>query len=354
MTNYRTAIVGARRGVHHARAYQGFDTAKPTQPKGLENMKVIALCEIDNERRKTGEKELGVKSYADYAEMLEKEQPDIVHAVTMPTVPRSIWVEPAAKAGVKALVIEKPIALRPAEAEALAQAQEKTGLKIIVNHQRRYMAFSDKLREFQAEGRLGEVHFVRASTQGEITDMDTHLMDLVLLAVEDVPPTAVWAAIEGGETYNQAYLNCPENLMAIYTFSGGIRVFFESTRQALGTVDFPNGNPRCNIDIWATKGRMWWRENGSWGYLLDGMPEQFIKLTNFGEDDMPAQRRFTQAIATWLDDESQKHHCRFELAKLGFDAVMAAYRSALEGQRVTFPPRLTDDEWEQLREKLTS
>jgi predicted dehydrogenase len=343
MNTYRTAIVGARRGIHHARAYQG-----------LENMKVVALCEIDNERRKSGEKELGVKSYADYEEMLEKEQPDIVHAVTMPTVPRYIWVEPAARSDVKALVIEKPIALRPAEAEALAQAQEKTGLKIIVNHQRRYMAFSDKLREFQAAGKLGDVHFVRASTQGEITDMDTHLMDLVLLAVGDVPPTAVWAAIEGGETYRHAYLNCPENLMAIYTFTGGIRVFFESARQALGTADFPDGNPRCNIDIWATKGRMWWRENGSWGYQIDGMAQQFIEPTNFGQDDMPAQRRFTQAIATWLDDESQKHHCRFELAKLGFDTIMAAYCSALKGQRVTFQPLLTDAEWEQLREKLTT
>ena len=215
------------------------------------------------------------------------------------------------------------------------------------------MPFADKLREFLAEGRLGDVHFVRASTQGEITDMDTHLMDLVLLAVGDAPPTAVWATIEGGETYRQAYLNCPENLMAIYTFSGGIRVFFESTRQALGTTDFPDGNPRCNIDIWATKGRTWWRENGSWGYQIDGITQQFVEPTNFGEDDMPAQRRLTRAIATCLDDESKKHHCRFELAKLGFDAIMAAYRSALKEHRVTFPPLLTDAEWEQLREKLT-
>jgi hypothetical protein len=115
-------------------------------------------------------------------------------------------------------------------------------------------ALDGKLREFQAEGKLGDVHFVRASTQGEITDMDTHLMDLVLLAVGDAPPTAVWAAIEGGETYRHAYLNCPENLMAIYTFTGGIRVFFESTQKALGTADFPDSNPRCNIDIWAHMG----------------------------------------------------------------------------------------------------
>ena len=286
------------------------------------------ICEIDDQRRASAEAELNVIGYADYEEMLRKEEPDIVHAVTMPTVPRHIWVEPAARAGVGTLVIEKPIALRPREAERLDAAQEGTNLKIIVNHQRRYLPFADKIREFQAEDKLGEVHFVRANTQGEITDMDTHLMDLVLLTVGDVPPTDVWATIEGGETYQTDLLNCPENLIAVYMFPSGIRVFFESTRQALGTTDFPSSNPRCNIDIWAPKGRMWWRENGSWGYLLDGGSQQFIEPTNFGQDDISAQRRLTQAIATWLIDESQSHHCCYQFAKLGFDAIMAAYRSA--------------------------
>ena len=172
MATYRTAIVGARRGVHHARAYEG-----------LENMKVVAICEVDEERRKAAVETLNVLGYADYQEMLEKEQPDIVHAVTMPTVPRSIWVEPAAAAGVKALVIEKPIALRPKEAADLTAAQQKTGLKIIVNHQRRYIRpFATKLLELLEDG-LGAVHFIRASTQGEITDMNTHLMDLVLFVI---------------------------------------------------------------------------------------------------------------------------------------------------------------------------
>ena len=215
MKTYRTAIVGGRRGVHHARAYQD-----------LGNMEVVAVCEVDDQRRKSAVEDLNIICYADYGEMLEKEQPDIVHAVTMPTVPRHIWVEPAARAGVGALVIEKPIALRPREAERLDAAQEGTNLKIIVNHQRRYLPFADKIREFQAEDKLGEVHFVRASTQGEITDMDTHLMDLVLLTVGDVPPTDVWATIEGGETYQTDLLNWPgESDSCLYVPQWNSRLF---------------------------------------------------------------------------------------------------------------------------------
>ena len=341
MKNYRAAILGGRRGVHHAAAY-----------KGLENMEVVAICEADNQRRKDVADLLNMAAYENYEEMLEKEQPDIVHVVTMPTIPRHIWIKSAAKVGVQALVIEKPIALRPRETELLDLVEQETKLKIIVNHQRRYLPFADQLRQFQSDKSLGQIHFVRASTEGEITDMDTHLMDLVLLAVGDVAPTAVWAAIDGGETYDLDWLNCPENLMATYTFGGGIRAFFESTRAALGSADFPSCNPRCNIDIWATKGRIWWRENGSWGYLLNNTEPQFVQPTNFGQDDILAQRRFTQAIATWLQDDSRPHYCRYSIAKLGFNAIMSAYRSALKGRRLDTNFQLTDDEWEELRKRL--
>ncbi len=342
MNNYRTAIVGGRRGVHHAKCYEG-----------IENMKVIALCEIDENRLKNSVNELNVTGYTDYEEMLKTEKPDIVHAVTAPTVPRHIWVEPAADAGVKALVIEKPIALRPHDSELLAAAHEKTGIKIIVNHQRRYLPFAEKLLEFFAEDSLGDIHFIRACSECMITDMVTHLMDLVLLALRDIPITHVWGTVQGGETYQEPILDCPDDMIAQYTFENGARVFFESARKAFGTIDFPGSNPRCNIDLWATKGRMWWRENGSWGYHLNGMSQPFEEATNFGNDDRYGQRAFTQAIATWLDDENQPHLNRIEYALLGFDLIMAAYRSALIGERIAYPPKLSDEEWIELKRRLT-
>jgi hypothetical protein len=106
------------------------------------------------------------------------------------------------------------------------------------------------------------------------------------------------------------------------------------------------------VDVWTERGRFWWRENGTWGYHLNGMAQPFVAPAQFNDDDMPAQTCFTQAIADWLDDESKPHHCRLELALLGFDAILFAYRSALLGCRVSCDTPLTDVEWEQLREKL--
>lgn len=339
---YRSAIVGARRGLHHARAYEG-----------IVGMEIVALCELDPERLTHGMKHLDVPGYTSMEEMLEKERPDIVHAVARPTVPRAQFVEMAAAAGVKALVIEKPIGLKPSEVEAVSRAIERTGLKVIVNHQRRYMPFAFRLRELLASGELGQIHFIRVSTEGPLTDMATHVFDLALLAVGDVAPTHVWATAEGGSDFSIPNYLCPDSLIGTYSFPGGIRVLFESAEKALGTRDYRACNGRCNIDIWASRGRFWWRQFCQWGYQHDGMRWPELHSTNMEADDIPAQRLLTRAIADWLDDENKPHFSRFENAKLGMDSLLTGYRSALLGKRLEWPSALTDDEFDQLRGRLT-
>jgi predicted dehydrogenase len=320
-------------------------------------MQVVALCEIDEDRRRAGEQELGVKGYADYEEMLARERPDIVHAVTGPHLSRARWVEPAAAAGVRVLVVEKPLACRPAEADALEEACRRTGLRVIVNHQMRYMPFAANLRALKAEGALGAIRFVRAGTQAGFLNMGTHVMDLALLAVGDVPPASVWATVDGGASFTNPDVPGPENMLAAYTFPDGLQLMFEVSAAAASVAVYPEveGQPipaRCILDVWGTQGRFWWRDFGSWGYHLEGTAQPFRAPTNFFSDDQPAQHAFTRAIAAWLDDDRQTHHSRLEPAKLGFDMLMAACRSALEGCRVPFPPRLDDAEWARLRERM--
>jgi predicted dehydrogenase len=345
MIKYRAAIVGARRGLHHARAYEG-----------IAHMQVVALCEQDPERLRQGLAQLdhAAHGYSDYGQMLTTEKPDIVHVVTAPTIPRAQWIEPAAAAGVRALVIEKPIGLRPSEVEAVANAVAQSDMKVLVNHQRRYMPFIQRWEELQRSPTPpGGVQFVRASTEGPLMDMATHLMDLALWAVGDVAPEAVWATAEGGADYGQPAFQCPDAMMATITFPGGVRLLFESVESALGTRNFRGCNGRCNMDLWTDRGRFWWRQFCLSGHQVAGAAWPFLEATNMEADDPPAQRRFTEAIATWLEDESQPHRCRFELAKLGQDILFTAYRSALLGKRLQWPSPLSDAEWEQLRCRLT-
>ena len=344
-TSYGAAIVGARRGLHHWKAYEGL----------APRMLVTAICDVDPERRAEAAEATGLPVYTDYQEMLARERPDIVHAVTSPLVPRAPWVGLAAEAGVQALVIEKPLALAPREADALLEAARRTGLRVAVNHQRRYMPFAGKLLELLDDDQtgLGPVHFIRASTYGRVMDMSTHLLDLALLAVGDEPPSHVWAVAEGYEEH--PWYPGPSQMAATFTFPGGARVLYEASpesRPPFGTRTFdfeppstmPSYGPhRMHLDVWAEHGRFWWREWGTWGYEVRGRPP-YTAPTAFVVDDLPAQRAFTSAVADWI--EGTPHRCRLDIARIGFDALQGAQRSALLGRRLSFPEaaRLSGDE----------
>jgi predicted dehydrogenase len=357
---YRTAIVGARRGLHHMRAYAGLE----------DRARVTAIAEIDAERRAAAAAAVGpgVQVYSDWLEMLDRERPDILHVVTSPTIPRAQWVQPAADAGVRVLALEKPIALRPSEADALLGAAERAGIKVAVNLQRRYMPFAGVLMELlaDAERGLGPVHFVRASSAGMVADMYPHLLDLVLLAVGDAQPSHVWAAVEGSET-DPRYPG-PRQLMAECSFVDGTRALCEISHQSespFGWRDFPAVYPpdirpwgphRCNVDVWAERGRFWWREYGTWGYQVEGRPPR-SEPTAFRDDDVPAQRAYTAALVDWLEVEGMEgapHRCSLATAGAGFALLSGALRSALLGQRLGYPEagNLSDAEYGQLMERL--
>ena len=353
MRIYRTAIVGANRGLYHASCYEG-----------IENMKVAALCEKVPELLEKGVEKLGVPGYLDYEEMLAKEKPDIVHAVTSPAIPRAVWIEAAVRHRVKALVIEKPIALAPSELAALDAAIAGTGLKVIVNMQRRYMPFAEKFKELMDEGRLGDIHFFRGNcgTFDGILAIATHLMDSMLFLMDDSAPVGVWGLTDGAADFDTPTERGPDSMFAVYSFKNGARGFFEAVKKPLGTANFPiEGREsldlwmpeRCNLDVWATKGRFWWREYGTWGYQAEGMEMPFIEKTYFFADDPKAQAKFTKAIGEWLDDESKPHRNRYELARVGAELLFAAYRSSLENKYLDLPAAFTDAQFEQLREKLS-
>jgi predicted dehydrogenase len=334
---YRAAIVGARRGLHHAGGYAGL----------ADRARVVALAELDEARRAEAAAQLDVPVYADWQEMLRRERPDVVHAVTTPLIPRWRWVEPAAAAGVRLLVIEKPLALTPGEGAALAAAVRRTGLRVVVNHQRRYMPFAGALLHLLADpDGLGPVHFVRASSIGKVMDLGPHLLDLGLLALGDADLTRVWAAADGFEAHPE--YPGPRRLLAAFGSAGGARLLVEITPEAeptLGTRDFAADYPdvmpgygphRCNVDIWAERGRFWWREYGSWGYeLADGRRHQ--QPTAFKRDDLPAQRAFTAALYDWLDG-GPPHRNRLETAWRAFVALLAAGAAARAGHALALPP----------------
>lgn len=145
----RAAIVGfGGMGQRHYKAYQGT------------SMEVTAICEWNPDRVKAIVPDFpDDKIYKDYREMIARESIDVLSVASNGPTHAPIAID-AAEAGVKRILIEKPMATSVAEAEQVIAAAERAGARISVNLIRRW---SDSYRELKKridDGTYGPVRHV--------------------------------------------------------------------------------------------------------------------------------------------------------------------------------------------------
>jgi predicted dehydrogenase len=345
MPPYRSLLLGCGpRANDHAVVYPD-----------LRNMELVAVCDLIEERREHFRTTYNVpEAFEDYETALSQVQPDIVHVCTSPG--RRVWeAECAAKAGVKAAIFEKPVAVRPSDMEGLERVHAETGLKIIVNCQRRYYPqFRDGMIAEIIRDKLGEPYFIRASTKGNTMGMGPHTMSLLLLFLGEAQPEAAWAMAHTiNETSYQTTHLAPESLLAEYWFPGGVRVLFDCDPEALGTPGEDSFWMHLHFDVLGTKGRLFLTQNKGYWYQSEGMAEPIHGDSSWDIQGRQGQLDFTQAVADWLDG-GPPHLNRFELEGPVVHALLGAQKSVYEGNRISLPTAFTDDEWLALRSRLKS
>ena len=338
---YKSAILGCgNRAVWHAKAYEG-----------LEEVKLVAACDIAEEKLAAFSREFGIAGlYQNLEEMLEQERPDILHIATMPNL-REGPMQIAADHGVRGIIVEKPIALSPAQAKQVTDVVERTGLKVAVNMQRRYFSTCQALKKVVDDGMLGDVQFIRCVTKGNILSMGPHMVDLLLYLTGDVSPASIWACAYGMNGYDYAH-PAPANMMITYTFPSGLVAYCEDSEDAIGTMGEEDFWQQLEIDIWGSNGRAWWAQNRDWGYQAGGMENSIVEPSRWLDSDVPGQREFTKALAKWLDDDSTVHLNCLENALRGFDAILGAMVSVRDGRRIEPPVAVPEDIMQQLEEQL--
>ena len=343
MPLYRSLLLGCGgRASWHCRVY----------PE-LTNMELVACCDLVQEKRERFQKEFGIpEAYDDYETALAEVQPDIVHVVTLPG--HRVWeAEVTAKAGVKAMIVEKPMAIKPSDMEGLDRVHRETGMKIIVNCQRRYFPhFRDGTINDIVHSKIGDLYFVRASSKGNTMGMGPHMMDLLMLYLNEAQPEAVWAAAHTiNETSYQISHQAPESIMAQFWFPGGVRALFDCSPDALGTPGEESFWMHLHFDFLGSKGWLYLTQNAGYKYQSEGMAEPATGQSSWDEQEFTGQRDFTQAVADWLDD-GEPHLNRFEIGKAVFDALMGMQQSVYEGRKIDLPHTFTDAQWSELRGRL--
>lgn len=121
----------------------------------LDSAEIVAVSDLDLSRAEKTGKEYGVPYYQDYRTMLEKERVDVVTILT-PSGDHAERVLDLVKFG-KHIVVEKPMALRLEDADAMIRACDTAGVKLFVVKQNRYNVPVRALRAAIDAGRFGRL-----------------------------------------------------------------------------------------------------------------------------------------------------------------------------------------------------
>ena len=155
-----------------------------THRYALENhprVELVAGSSRDQGRRQRFSAATGARTYADWQELLGKEDLDIVSVATYAPVHAEI-TQGCARAGVRAVYCEKPIATTIPDAEAMTTACHRAGTLLAINHNRRYDPNHRRLRDLLQGDGLGELTSVNLQwPAGRLGNVGTHMFDALYM-----------------------------------------------------------------------------------------------------------------------------------------------------------------------------
>jgi predicted dehydrogenase len=254
---------GSARRLRHAVIGAGAGILKAHLPALLsQGVDLVAVTDVNEELGRSRAVELGCGFYADHREMLADELPEVCVILAPQPFHARIAID-CLEAGSHVLV-EKPMAVRLDDADAMIEASREAGQLLAVNFQQRFRPEVRAAKRLIEAGELGEIQRVSM----------THYWTRPAAYYETAPWRAVPAIEGGGLLMNQAshdldllchLLGMPErivawtgtvlhdvevedNAQAMLRWSGGVfGSFYTSTA---GAGDEPN------LVIYGTAGRL--------------------------------------------------------------------------------------------------
>ena len=324
MTTYNTVLVGCGfRGAIHARAILA-NSAR---------FRLVAVCDLDVERLTPFATEFEIaNTYTDAEAMLVAEQPDVLCFATMPNV-RLPLVELGVKHGVKAISLEKPMALSLGEAKQMVDLCAAADVKLIVCHQWRYSPLWRQTYALVHRGEIGQLHTIHASSRPSVLRVGTHLIDYMLWLNGGHSGDWVLGQAHGVAAFEEDH-PCPDHLSGTIAFRNGVRGILECGTLAPHLMDEDNFWEDCGITLYGTQGYV--RTvlgTGLQAFTRDSGPF----LITEPPDPVPQEPAHIQALADWLDDPQQVHPCNGAVSYAGFELMMGMALSSLQRRKVDIP-----------------
>ena len=170
----------------------------------MPRVEIVGMCDLAPElleqfNHNWGERWPKANVYTDHREMLAKEELDILHVVTSEHRHADITVD-GARAGVKGIFCEKPLATSMEDATRMIEACEENGVVLIAGYTRRWQRLYHTVGEAIRSGAIGPLGSM-AATMGGMSGMlfrnATHAIDALCFFAES-DPVKVFAKVEEG------------------------------------------------------------------------------------------------------------------------------------------------------------
>lgn len=242
----RVAIVGCgRRHDEKGRTGSGIGHLHAAGYEARPDCEIVALADIKRENAEAFAEQHAPDAaiYADYRKMLGSEKPDVVSVCLWPHLHAPVVIA-CAKAEVRAVHCEKPMAPTWGEALRMAAACEKSGTQLTFDHQRRFLPAFRKAKELAHSGRIGDLVRLEGSCSN-IIDWGTHWIDMMFFFNNETPAAWVLGQIDARQWHEVFGLPYEHQAICEFKFRNGVRaVLFTGEDSDIG----------CSLRLMGTEG----------------------------------------------------------------------------------------------------
>lgn len=322
---YTAAIVGCGSIAHaHMDGYARVD-----------DIDVIAIADpIANARAQYADQyaELNLQEFDTVEEMLTTAKPDIVSVCTWHLLHPAPTIA-AAKAGVKGVICEKPMAIGMGAADSMVDACETSGTKLVISHQRRFTKGWERGRELLQQGAIGVPLFVTNKVAEGLTNWGTHSIDGTRFVLGDPQPRWVMGAVERRTDRFERDTAIEDACLGLVHFEGDIQLFIQSDlmREGATAGAFQIKGTEGMMEVSESQVRVMNATSNGWLDIDIGAGEGDRAI---GGNTNAAQAR---ELVQWLEGNVEEHRGSGRQARVTVEIMMGLYESARRKQIVSFP-----------------
>lgn len=301
----------------------------------VDNVDVIAIADpVANARQQYLETyaDLNLQPFDSVETMLATARPDIVSVCTW----HLLHPEPtiaAARAGVRGVICEKPMAIGMGAADSMVEACEQSGTKLVISHQRRFTKGWEKARELMRDGVIGKPLFVTNKVAEGLTNWGTHSIDGSRFVLGDPQPKWVMGAVERRTDRYERDTAIEDACLGLVHFEDDIQLFIQSDlmREGATAGSFQIKGTEGMMEVSESQVRLMNATSNGWRDVDIGAGEGDIAI---GGNTNAAQVR---ELLQWLEGDITEHRGSSRQARVTVEIMMGLYESARRQQMINFP-----------------